>query len=80
MGMRYVRLKNHFHGISSSIRINIIVALCAGNNSHGQLGVPGQPYVCSPVQIPNYRWKAISLGGSHSAGVGDRVGISTAGT
>ena len=45
----------------------------AGRNSHGQLGVSHTSDVLQPCQISSQRWKAISLGECHSAGVGDGV-------
>lgn len=41
-----------------------------GENTHGQLGV-SQSQVVEPTPLSSQRWQAISLGGKHSAGVGD---------
>ena len=42
-----------------------------GDNGYGQLGVGGTFGQVEPSPLTSHRWKAISLGGKHSAGVGD---------
>eukprot|EP00889_Picochlorum_renovo_P001482 jgi/Picre1/28512/NNA_003916.t1 len=42
-----------------------------GENTHGQLGVSQKSQVVEPTPLSSQRWQAISLGGKHSAGVGD---------
>ena len=42
-----------------------------GGNDHGQLGVGGTARQVDPTPLSSLRWKAVSLGGKHSAGVGD---------
>ena len=42
-----------------------------GDNLHGQLGVGGACGQVEPSPLASHRWKTISLGGKHSAGVGD---------
>lgn len=45
----------------------------AGDNSGGVLGISQKPIVLEPTPLPSQRWKTISLGGRHGAGVGDAV-------
>lgn len=45
----------------------------AGDNSGGVLGISQRPVVLEPTPLPSQRWKTISLGGRHGAGVGDAV-------
>lgn len=52
-----------------------IYLLNAGHNSQGQLGVAHRNDVKEPEPLTSLRWKAISLGESHAAGVGDGVSI-----
>lgn len=42
-----------------------------GDNEHGQLGVGGTARQVEPAPLSSLTWKAVSLGGKHSAGVGD---------
>lgn len=60
-----------------------------GDNSHGQLGVTQSAStshslrsksIIEPTPLASQRWKAISLGGRHSAGVGDGGEVYTWGT
>lgn len=48
----------------------------AGYNTHGQLGVAHKNTVETPQALASHRWKALSLGDGHAAGVGDGVSSS----
>lgn len=58
----------------------VFIVMYTGNNTHGQLGVAQtsstshgtcSKCIIEPTPLVSQRWKAISLGGKHSAGVGD---------
>lgn len=42
-----------------------------GRNTHGKLGVPNKASVEVPTPLKSRRWKSISFGEGHAAGVGD---------
>lgn len=50
---------------------SILPSLTTGYNSHGQLGVAHKRTVEAPHPLASHRWKALSLGDGHAAGVGD---------
>lgn len=42
-----------------------------GKNTHGKLGIPNKASVDVPTPLKSRRWKSISFGDGHAAGVGD---------